>query len=96
MCAVSNVGDHYSTRFQPYMGQVQQQGAGGMSTLFENIPRHEFEQLRKEVLEMKDLLIKAKEIDEKTKQPNCEQEDKVKILKEIAKIFAISLDEVFK
>lgn len=95
MCAVSNVGDYYTPRFQPYV-QTQPGGAGGMSQLFENVPRHEFEQLKKEVYEMKDLLIKAKEIDEKTDQKDCEMEDKIKVLKTIAEAFGISLEDIFK
>ncbi len=94
MCAVSMVGDHYNPQFQPYVQPLQ--GAGGMSQLFQQISRAEFDELKRQVLEMKDLLIKAKEIDDKTGQPDCEQEDKVRILKAIAKAFDVDLSAVFK
>jgi len=104
MCVVSNVGDFYGRQWQPYIQQPQQeplQGGTGLGSLdtftfVAPVSREEFEKLRAEVLEMKQLLIKAKEIDEKTGQPDCEMEDKVKVLKTVAKAFGVSLDEVFK
>ena len=51
--------------------------------------------LRKEVQEMKELLIKAKLYDEATNQPHCEQEEKVALLKKIAELVGVDLSEVF-
>ena len=56
----------------------------------------EYNELKKEVEEMKALLIKAKIYDEKNKEPKCEMEEKVKTLKQIAELMGVSLDEVFK
>ncbi len=97
MCVVSNVGDYYGQRFQPYQPQIGG-GIGGLGSgsILSSISREEFDQLKREVLEMKDLLLKAKEIDAKTGQPDCEQEDKVALLKAVAKAVGVSLDEVFK
>ena len=88
MCVVSNVGDFYTQKWQPMVGTLS-------SSIEFPVSRFEFEQLRKDVLEMKNLLIKAKEIDRKTNQPDCEKEDKIKLLKEISKLVGVSLDEVF-
>ena len=59
------------------------------------VTREEFEALRKEVLEMKALLIRAKVYDEANNQPNCEMEDKIAILKRVAEMVGVSLEEVF-
>lgn len=89
MCVVSFVGDHFQQKWaQPIYQQT-----------FTNIPeitKAEFDALKKEVEEMKALLIKAKEYDEKNNEPNCEIEEKMKFLKEVAKLVGIDLDEVLK
>lgn len=95
MCAVSNVGDYYSQKWQHHQyptgsGMGQQ---GGTMPLYA-VSREEFETLKKEVLEMKDLLIKAKEIDTKTRQKDCEMEQKLKVLRAVADAVGISLDDV--
>jgi tRNA U34 2-thiouridine synthase MnmA/TrmU len=59
------------------------------------VSREEFEALKKEVLEMKALLIKAKEYDERNNEPNCEMEDKVKLLKQVADMVGVDLKEIF-
>jgi hypothetical protein len=96
MCAVSTVGDFYRPQFQPYIDQGTGGGGGGISQMFQQISRAEFDELKRQVLDMKYLLIKAKEIDDKTGQPECEQEDKVKVLKTIAEALGVDLSEVFE
>lgn len=59
------------------------------------ITREEFEALRKDVEEMKKLLIKAKEYDERNNESNCEMEDKVELLKKVAKYVGVDLSEIF-
>jgi hypothetical protein len=89
MCVVSFVGDHFQQKWTQPIYQ----------TAFTNIPeitKAEFDALKKEVEEMKALLIKAKEYDEKNNEPNCEIEEKMKFLKEVAKLVGIDLDEVLK
>lgn len=58
--------------------------------------RQEFEDLKKEVEDLKSLLKRAKEYDEKNNEPNCEIEEKMKLLKEIAKLVGVNLDEILK
>jgi hypothetical protein len=83
------VGDHFHDKWnQPLYQQY-----------FTNIPyisREEFDALKKEVEDMKQLLIKAKIYDEKNNEPNCEIEDKVATLKRIAELMGVDLSEVFK
>ena len=88
MCAVSNVGDHFTGQWP--------QGAAGFQWPIQGPSPYEFEQLRQEVLEMRRLLLEAKETDRKAGNPNCEMEHKIKILKEVAALVGVSLDDVFK
>lgn len=93
MCAVSNIGDQYSQRWpngNPFQGNPFG-GFGGLG----GVTREEFEQLRKEVIEMKRLLLDAKAKDIAEGNPDCEMEAKVKILRAVADAVGISLDEVF-
>lgn len=87
MCVVSMVGDHYSDRFnsQPY--QFWQH--------YCEVKREEFDALKAEVEEMKELLIAAKKIDEVTGQPDCEMEEKIELLKKVAEAVGVDLEEVF-
>jgi len=89
MCVVSMVGDHFSEKWQqPNYTQT--------FTNWPSVSRAEFDALKKEVEEMKQLLIKAKIYDERNNEPNCEMEEKIAKLREIAKLVGIDLDEVLK
>lgn len=57
--------------------------------------REEFEALKKEVEELKKLLIKAKKQDEEEGNPNCEMEEKIDILRRLADVVGVDLEEVF-
>lgn len=94
MCAVSMIGDNYRQQWQQMPTNIPN-SIGGMSQIQIGPTRYEFDELKKEVLEMKRLLINAKEIDEKTGQQNCEQEEKIKILKAVAIAVGVDLSEVF-
>jgi hypothetical protein len=59
-----------------------------------NIGRWEFEQLRKEVEEMKQLLIKALDYDKRNNEPDCQIEDKLETLRRIAAEVGINLDDI--
>ena len=85
MCVVSMVGEHYSDKWrQPdYQRQFDH---------INTITRDEFESLKKEVLEMKELIKKAAEYDKQNNEPHCENPEKVKLLKQIADLFGIELD----
>ena len=94
MCVVSMIGDHYREKWEPQFpqnpGQIYQ-------TLPYNPPsRYEFGELKKEVLEMKELLKRAKKYDEETGQKDCEMEDKVALLKKVAEMVGVSLDDIFQ
>lgn len=60
-----------------------------------NISREEFEELRKEMEELKQLLLAAKAFDEATGQPDCEMDEKVELIRRVAELVGIDVDEVF-
>jgi hypothetical protein len=86
---VSNIGDSFQEKWnQPEWKKI-------FTPYSPDVTREEFDALKREVEEMKKKLIEAKLYDIATNQPDCEMESKVKILKEIAKLFDIDLTEIF-
>ena len=82
------IGDHYTEKFQPYTTNIT-------TTTFElAITRAEFEALRKDVLEMKDLLKRAIAYDKMKGEPDCQQEAKIATLRAIAKAVGIDASDV--
>lgn len=110
MCVVSMIGDHYHEKWKtlPYQQQPPYNPGSplptppiGLGDIFKDllkpspISREEFEALRKDVLEMKELLKKAIEYDKKNNEPHCEVEEKIKTLKLIASWVGVDLSDVF-
>lgn len=98
MCTISMIGDNFSDRWRQYNEPDRKKF---FPVGFPNIPpvpqitKQEFDDLKKEVLIMKELLIKALEYDKKNNEPHCEMEEKVVLLKKVAEMVGISLEEVF-
>jgi hypothetical protein len=91
MCVVSMVGDYFNEKWKsPYYEEI----FTGKNPI--DPSSQEFEALKKEVEEMKQLLKRAKEYDEKNNEPDCEIDEKMKKLKEMAAIVGIDLDDVLK
>ena len=84
MCVVSMIGDHYSKKWETLPIDAF------------NVSRGEFESLRKEVQEMKELLKKAIKYDESHNQPECQIEEKIELLRKVAKLVGVDLDDVLK
>jgi hypothetical protein len=59
------------------------------------ISREEFESLKREVLEMKELLKRAVDYDKRNNEPHCEMEEKVALLKKVAEYVGVTLEDVF-
>lgn len=94
MCVVSMVGDHYDDKWRgPFSQKLVNTGK---TYTFTGVSQKEFDDLKKEVDEMKKLLIRAKLYDEENEEPNCELEDKVAFLRKIAEAVGVDLEEVFK
>ena len=103
MCVVSLIGDHYNDKWKtnPFLNpppniNPNQNTSGIINYSFDLVTKSEFEALRKEVLEMKELLKRAVEYDKKNNQPHCEMDEKVALLKKIAELVGVSLDDIFK
>lgn len=103
MCVVSMIGDHYKElipkRFPDFFPNYPNYDPNNPPSIIVNqseVTRAEFEELKKMVLEMKELLKKAKIYDEKNNEPNCEMEDKVALLKKVAELVGVDLKEIFK
>ena len=60
------------------------------------VSKQEFEALKKEVEELKQLLKAAKKFDEETGQPDCHMDDKVDFIKKLAEYVGVDLEDIFK
>ena len=94
MCTVSMVGDSFNERWK-------NQDLTNNNPIFNPIKsgmtpeeKQEFEDLKKEVLIMKDLLIRAKIYDEKNNEPHCEKEEKIALLKKVAELVGVDLKDI--
>jgi len=100
MCVFSMVGDHYGEKWGhlPYINPQPQPGihvTPGTVTVFPALATQaELEALRREVLDMKELLKRAIKYDTEHGQPGCENEDKVKLLRRVADLVGVSLEDV--
>lgn len=80
------IGDHYDNKWhQPNYGWI-----------YTGPTKEQFDELRKEVLEMKELLKKAIKYDEVNNEPECQIEEKMETLKKVAKMVGIDLDDILK
>lgn len=111
MCVVSAMGDHYKDQFDPFKKYIPNQPIGPipmspipnqnpdpldwLKKFQKDVTREEFNELKRQVEEMKKILKVAAEYDARNNEPHCEIEDKVKLLKEIAKLVGVNLDDVF-
>jgi len=98
MCVVSMTGDFFNQRVKEnYPWVVDQINQQGISRFSRNlVSREEFNDLKKEVELMKELLVKSKEYDAKNNEPECETESKMKFLRAAAKLVGVDLEDVIK
>lgn len=89
MCVVSMIGDHYNKKFNEQWPDVV---TFPSTTSLPPISREEFELLKADVAEMKELLKKAKIYDEENNQADCEMEEKLQLLRKIAEMVGVDLE----
>lgn len=96
MCVVSMVGDHYADKWLPRWPDLVPPEPGGtrIIKLPPEITREEFDALKCEVEEMKALLKRAKEYDERNNEPDCEIDEKMDLLRRVAKLVGVDIDDV--
>lgn len=95
MCVISMIGDHYNDKWDPFKKINPYTIPTSDLERFLAPNRQEFEALKKEVEEMKKLLERALKYDIENNQPECEIEDKVALLKKVAELVGVSLEDVF-
>lgn len=89
MCVVSFTGDYWKERIVPKKYPNWTQGIPDVIT------REEFNELKKDLEELKKLLKASKRFDEKLGEPDCEIDDKVKLIKSMAKAVNVDLEDIF-
>jgi len=97
MCAVSMIGDFYGNKFAPYVSPPLplQPVVPQINWPVITVLPADFEQLKRDVAEMKELLKRAKDYDERNGEPACEKDEKVAVLKAVAKLVGVDLTEIF-
>lgn len=100
MCVVSMVGDHFHDKWNPLVPKTpygpQPLDYQDLSKLLKLPPsKADYDALKKEVEEMKALLKRAIEYDRRNNEPECQIEEKLVLLRAVAKMMGVSLDDVF-
>lgn len=91
MCIVSMIGDDWGQTFPKKWPTVPTNPTFPIP----EISRAEFEALKREVEALRELLKEAKRFDAATGQPNCDMDQKVRFLKQIATALGVDLSDVF-
>lgn len=104
MCTVSMVGDHYRDKWQRgYPGLPStptidfyptQVATNPFSSVQPAVTKAEFEALKKDVEEMKELLKRAKKYDEDNGEKDCELAEKYDFIRQIAKFVGVEIEDV--
>ncbi len=98
MCVVSNVGDHYGDPNRWPWKPTTPIGPGPSvpepfrKDWLDHIKDAEIEDLKKRVKSLEDLLKKAKQYDTDNGEPDCEIDEKVELLKKLAKELGVELE----
>lgn len=95
MCTVSMIGDFYNDKWAPRPWYSTVASPARIEYVL-GMSREEFDALKKEVEEIKELIKRVKKYDEDHGEPNCEIEDKMKLLRRVAKAVGVELEDVLK
>jgi hypothetical protein len=111
MCVTSFIGDNFQRRTEedeywkklfkpdpvtnPYDGLQQQLTKTGITIDLTQVTRIELDALKREVEQLKQLLIGAVEYDKKNNEPHCEMDTKVELIKQIGKALGVDLENIF-
>lgn len=95
MCAVSMIGDYYTDKWGGIKIDPSWYPGPNQTVQSQQVSYADFQALKKEVEEMKALLLRAKKYDEDNNEPHCEMDEKVDLLKKVASLVGVDLEEVF-
>lgn len=97
MCVVSMVTEYWKDNNLPKYPSIATYPITGMNSWPPpTVSRAEFDALRKDMQELRELLVAAKKFDDATNQPNCEKEENVKFLKKLAETLGVELNDIFE
>lgn len=92
MCVVSMAGDYWRDRTVP---EKYPQWEGWVyPSAPPAVTREEFDQLKRDIEELKLLIKAAKRYDEQVGEPACEVEDKVALIKAMAKAVGVDMEDL--
>lgn len=99
MCTVSMVGDHYRDmwRKEPWWPNQMPNDRipyEKIAPTIQLVSLEEFNQLKRQVEEMKALLERALKYDEDNNEPHCETDEKMILLQKIAEAVGIDLKDL--
>lgn len=105
MCVMSMVSDYEIDKWRQWASPVsppntttpiviQNGDPKKLEIQIENLNKN-FEELRKDFLDFKKLILKAIDYDERNNEPECEVEDKVRLIKEIAGRLNIDVSDIW-
>ncbi len=99
MCVSSAIGDEWSKQWphrhtwfpDPLPHPAIPPGIGVWPT---HPTRQEFDELKREMEELKKLLSAAKQFDESTGQPDCTMEEKIDLIRRVAAYVGVDMKDV--
>jgi hypothetical protein len=104
ICVYSNIGDYWNDDFQKKWPDIYDDWSKKReempSVIVQTLDtsklatKEDFEKLRAEILELKELLRAAIRYDAATGQPECEHEDKVALIKSVAEMVGVDLNDL--
>jgi hypothetical protein len=92
MCVISIVGNYWKDQIVPNKYNEWT----NFPIVIPQVTKEEFDTLRKDVLELKELLKAAITFDTNVGEPDCEKEEKVELMKAMAKAVGLSLEDLIK
>ncbi len=102
MCVVSNIGDGFADRWRdrfpnttPYYPPINPYPTTNIPWTPPQVTKQEFDELKKEVEALKELLVAAKKYDEVSGQPDCHMDEKVELLRKVGEWIGVNFDEIF-
>lgn len=95
MCVVSNIGDSWGRTVPEKHPWINPSPSYPPLSPPAGVTRAEFNALRDEMEELKLLLKAAKRFDEKTGQKDCQMDEKVELIKRLADLVGVDMEDVF-
>lgn len=91
MCSVSMVMDHYGQKWGELYPHIVTTPQTQTVVVGPYVTRDELEALRRDVEDLRGLIIRAKQYDREHNQPDCEVADKVALVRKVAELVGIDI-----